>query len=434
MIALYSPSRQLACQALSLGALSGAGLALVLGAPIAAGLCLAAAAAAVAAALFGSRRLAIKLGTALDALRDLQRGDFERRLPDVTEQGLVGELLWAVNDFADRADSFVREAQASLQAVTNGLYFRRVIETGMLGAFRSGAGIINAATASMERKVHEFEGVTGRFETMTAGVVKDLDIASEQLRETAMALNQVTASTNERSVAVAAASEQASASLHSVVSATGELSASITEINRQIHRSADVARNVADHTDKASQEVDGLVAAADKIGQVIVLIKDIAAQTNLLALNATIEAARAGESGKGFAVVASEVKNLARQTANATDDIIAQVDAIQASVSAVAGMMRDTRTVIHEMNEATTMIASAMEQQSAATAEIAKNVDHASVGAGEVAGNIADVRRATDDTERSARSLVGSVESLKRQSGVLARELGGFLGELREVI
>ena len=434
MIALSSPSRQIACQGLALAGLAGAAGTVALGMPVAAGALLAASALPIAAATIGARRLTSRLRTAQDALEDLQRGNFERRLNDVTETGLVGELLWGINDFADRADSFVREAQASLQAVTNGLYYRRVIETGMLGAFRHGAGIINGATSAMDHKVHEFEGATSRFEATAAGVVKDLDLASEQLRETAVALNDVATATNERSVTVAAASEQASASLRSVVSSTGELSTSISEINRQIHRSAEVARNVAGQTEKASAEVDGLVFAADKIGQVIILIKDIAAQTNLLALNATIEAARAGEAGKGFAVVASEVKNLARQTANATDDIITQVNAIQSSVSTVAGMMHETRGVIQEMNEATTVIAAAMEQQSAATAEIAKNVDQAATGANDVAGTIEEVRRATDDTESSARSLVGSVESLKRQSSTLARELGGFLGELRQVV
>ncbi len=434
MIALSSPSRQFACQAFALGALGAAALALILEAPVLAGTLLAAAALPIGGAMLGIRHLSRRLQAAQQTLVELQRGNFECRLNDVTERGPVGELLWAVNDFADRADAFVREAQASLQAVTNGLYYRRVIETGMLGAFRHGAGIINAATTSMDKKVQEFEGATARFETTAAGVVKDLDTASEQLRETALTLNQVTTSTNERSVAVAAASEQTSVSLRTVVSSTGELSASIGEINRQVHRTAEVAHSVAAQTEKASQEVDGLVSAAEKIGRVIILIKDIAAQTNLLALNATIEAARAGEAGKGFAVVAAEVKNLARQTAHATDDIIAQVNAIQGSVSTVAGMMHNTRDVIHEMNEATTVIAAAMEQQSAATAEIAKNVDQAAAGATEVASNISDVRRATDDTEHSARGLVGSVESLKRQSGTLARELGGFLGELRQVI
>ena len=434
MIALSSPSSQIACQAVALGALAGAAAALALGAPILAASGLTAAAIPLLGSILGARRLTARLRVAHEALQDLQRGNFERRLCDVTERGLLGELLWSINDFADRADSFVREAQASLQAVTAGLYYRRVIETGMLGAFRNGATIINGATTAMERKVQEFAGATQRFEQTAAGVVADLDAASEQLRGTALALNQVTASTNERSVAVAAASEQTSVSLRTVVSSTGELSQSIGKINQQVHRSAAVARNVADHTEKASHEVDSLVSAADKIGEVIVLIKDIAAQTNLLALNATIEAARAGEAGKGFAVVASEVKSLARQTANATDDIIAQVNAIQGSVSSVAGMMQSTRGVIQEMNEATTEIAAAMEQQSAATAEIARNVDQAALGANEVAGNISDVRKATDDTEHSARSLVGSVESLKRQSGTLARELGGFLGELRQVI
>ncbi|HWA49577.1 MAG TPA: methyl-accepting chemotaxis protein [Dongiaceae bacterium] len=435
MTALSSPSSQITAQGAAIGAIAAATIALALGAsPFVTGVLLLGAVALLAAAMWGTRCLSARLRAAYDTLLQLQRGNFESRLNDVTERGLLGELLWSVNDFADRSDSFVREAQASLTAVTNGLYYRRVLETGLHGAFRAGAAVINTATIAMERKIQEFGGATARFESTAAEVVRSLDSASEDLRQTALSLNQVATATNERSVAVAAASEQTSGSLRTVVSSTDELSASIGEINRQVHRSAEVAQNVANQTEKASQEVDGLVAAASKIGEVIALIKEIAAQTNLLALNATIEAARAGESGKGFAVVASEVKSLARQTANASDDIIAQVNAIQASVTSVASMMHETRDVIVQMNQATTTIASAMEQQSAATMEIAKNVDQAATGATDVTGNIGEVRRATDETESSARNLVGSVESLKRQSGTLARELSGFLAELRQVV
>ena len=435
MTGLSSPSSQRLALAVAVGLVLTAITLLALQAPpwvIAA--TLAAALLPLGAAVIGVGRLAGRMRTALATMKGLAKGDFERRICDVTETGLVGETLWAVNDFADQADSFVREAQASLSAVTNQIYYRRVIETGMHGAFRRGAAIINAATESTSRRVAAFAGATDRFEASAASVVTGMDSASTELGRTATALDGVAAKTSERSIAVAAACDEATVSLQTVASASEELTASIGEINRQVHRSVEVARDVVTRSDSAEREVDGLVATADRIGEVINLIKEIAARTNLLALNATIEAARAGEAGKGFAVVASEVKSLANQTAGASDDVIAQVTAIQTAVRSVAATIHGTRDIIGQMNEATAAIAAAMEQQSAATAEIARNVEQASAGAGEVAANIAAVRQETGETGNAAGELVRSVAALKRQSGALSQELSHFLGELRQVV
>jgi methyl-accepting chemotaxis protein len=223
-------------------------------------------------------------------------------------------------------------------------------------------------------------------------------------------------------------------SLESVASATEELTASIDEINRQVQNSVQVADKLVARTSQAGADVSRLVGSAAKIGAVITLIRDIAAQTNLLALNATIEAARAGETGKGFAVVASEVKSLATQSAQATEEIVAQVDAIRSSVDTVSATIGETEAVIREMTGASTAIAGAMEQQAAATKEIARNVEHASKGAAEVAGNISGVREAAGATEASAGVLVGAIGSLKQQSANLNGELARFLGELKRVI
>ncbi len=195
-----------------------------------------------------------------------------------------------------------------------------------------------------------------------------------------------------------------------------------------------VADKLVARTNQAGEDVGRLVRAAAKIGEVITLIKEIATKTNLLALNATIEAARAGDAGKGFAVVASEVKSLANQSARATDEIVAQVEAIRASVDTVSATIGETESVIREMNGASTAIAGAMEQQTAAMREIARNVEQASSGSTDVAHNIAGVREAAGATEASAHVLVESIGSLKLQSANLNGELAQFLGELKRVI
>jgi methyl-accepting chemotaxis protein len=435
MIALSSPSNQVIGLALSIGTILLSLILIATGAPRwITGVTISTALISLGLTIIGNLFLLRRLKEAVDAMKALQQGDFERRLGNVEEKGLLGDVLWGINDLADRTDAFVRESGASLHAVTQQRYDRRVMENGMLGEFRRTAASINAATAGMGAKVQDAGGATLRFEETADDVIAKVEAASTALERTADSLNQATSVTNERSIAVAAASEQASMSLQSVASATDELTASIGEINRQVQNSVLVADKLVQRTTKVTDDVDKLVSSAAKISEVITIIKEIASQTNLLALNATIEAARAGEAGKGFAVVASEVKSLANQTAKATDEIVTQVGAIQASVQMVSGTIGETGAVIKEMTEASTAIASAMEQQTAATNEIARNVEQASSGSADVTRNIVSVREAAGATEQSAGVLVGSIESLKLQSANLKAELAKFLGELKQVI
>ncbi|MEZ5831935.1 MAG: methyl-accepting chemotaxis protein [Dongiaceae bacterium] len=262
-------------------------------------------------------------------------------------------------------------------------------------------------------------------------VVGVVAAAANGMQSTAQALSATAEETSRQSQTVAAASEQATTNVQTVASAAEELSASIVEISRQVQRSSEIARSAVSEAGRATSTVKDLSESAHKVGEVVNLISDIAAQTNLLALNATIEAARAGEAGKGFAVVASEVKGLANQTAKATEEIVAQVAGIRSAVEASVAAIQQVGTTISEMEQISTAISSAVEQQGAATQEIARNVQEASSGTQEVSSNIVGVNQAATETGRSSGQLLGAAGELAKQADSLRGEVDDFLDYLK---
>jgi methyl-accepting chemotaxis protein len=270
-----------------------------------------------------------------------------------------------------------------------------------------------------------------QFEASVKAVVSSVSSAANELQSSAQTMTATAEETSRQSTAVAAASEQASTNVQTVASASEELSASIREISQQMTTSSQIAQSAVDNVEKTNGTVKGLADAAEKIGQVVSLISDIAGQTNLLALNATIEAARAGEAGKGFAVVASEVKSLATQTAKATEEISAQIAAIQLATSESVAAMGSIAEVIQRINAVTTTVASAVEEQGAATQEISRNVQQASQGTSEVSNNIAGVTRAAGETGSAATQVLGAAEELGKQSVELQTQVDRFIATIR---
>lgn len=271
------------------------------------------------------------------------------------------------------------------------------------------------------------------FEASVKHVVSGVSIAAQQLQHTAQTMSANADQTNRQCTVVAAAAEQASANVQTVAAATEELTSSINEISRQVSESTKIGSSAVEEANRANATVNGLAEAAQKIGEVVQLINNIASQTNLLALNATIEAARAGEAGKGFAVVASEVKNLANQTAKATDDIQAQVGQMQSVTGSTVDAIKSITATIRRMSEISTTIASAVEEQGAATREIARNVSEASKGTQEVSSNISGVAQAAGETGRGASETLSAANSLGTQSGNLSREVERFISKVRQV-
>jgi methyl-accepting chemotaxis protein len=273
--------------------------------------------------------------------------------------------------------------------------------------------------------------LASRFEQTVGGVVNEVTSSAQQMQATAQAMTATAEETSRQSTAVAAASEQTTQNVQTVASATEELSASIHEISGQVSESSRIVADAVRQADETNAKVQSLAAAAQKIGDVVRLINDIAGQTNLLALNATIEAARAGEAGKGFAVVASEVKILATQTAKATDEIGGQVRAIQEATGTSAEAIAAITETIKRVNEISTAIASAVEEQGAATLEISRNVQQAAQGTTEVSSNISSVTQAAGETGSAASQVLTAAGALSRSGGALKAQVGEFLRTIR---
>jgi hemerythrin-like metal-binding protein len=285
-----------------------------------------------------------------------------------------------------------------------------------------------ARIAAFVRKQQAIEHFNGRVH----GFLTSLAAASNELLASSETMSATATQTIQRSGAVNEASELTRSRVQTAAAATEELSASINEISSQVARTAEASKAAADDATRTNAMVSSLAGTAQKIGEVVSLITDIASQTNLLALNATIEAARAGEAGKGFAVVAGEVKNLANQTARATDEITRQIAAIQTEASSSASAMSAIVGRITEIDSIAAMVAAAVEEQSAATAEISRSMQEVSSATVEVSDSISDVSQAAGQTGDAASAVRDASSELSNQAESLKHEVSAFLDEMND--
>ena len=344
------------------------------------------------------RRLVHRLTAIGDAMRRLSSGETDLAVPGAADRDELGEMARTLEVF--RAGEIERQDMAARERAEQ-------------------EASISRATA-VEQLIGDFRATV----TAVMGAVGD-NISS--MEATARTLSTIAGEADRQARAASDSSEATSMNVRTVAGASDELGTSIREISHQATQANNVVGRAATIARSADQLVGQLSTGAERIGDVIKLIRSIAEQTNLLALNATIEAARAGEAGRGFAVVASEVKTLATQTAKATEEIASQIGAIQSSTAEAVTAIRSITDVMGDISGFTTTIAAAVEEQSASTQEISRNIQEVAGTAKELAGNMAIVTEAIDETNRSASAVLDASGALSAQAGTLQASVDAFL-------
>ncbi|RVU15806.1 methyl-accepting chemotaxis protein [Methylobacterium oryzihabitans] len=365
----------------------------------------------------GAATLLVLLGTALFLMLNIARP--VRR---------IGQVLYALAEgrteieipYADRGDEIGDNARAAQTFRTNLLQMRDL----------EASTAETRAAAEVQRR-EAMRDLADRFEAAIGGIVGQVSSAATELQATSETMTATATEAASQSTTVSAAADQAASNVGTVAAAAEQLGTSVQEIGRQVDGSAGLAKAAVGEAAQTAALVQHLSTAAGRIGDVVGMINTLASQTNLLALNATIEAARAGEAGRGFAVVAAEVKELATQTAKATDEIGSQIGQIQGATHEAVKAISGITGRINEISEVSASIAAAVEQQGAATREIVRNVAQAATGANEVTSNIAGVARASEETGAAASQVLSSASELSRQSERLSAEVTRFLTTVR---
>lgn len=388
-------------------------------------------------AYFDSAKTEKEIFRTKEICRSLSMGDFEARIVHIKDKGAIGLLQSSINQMADVVDAFVREASASMEYVSKNQYFRRILEPGLHGSLLNATKIINVATQSVQEKMDAFADVAHDLDSSLSDVAQDTAQMVNALSETATNMQNTVSVTRDDALNAVNVSNTTLANVQAISAASTQMSAAIGEIAQQMNHASSIAKQAVSTSSGAENIMKDLTQTVSEIGEITTMIETIAGQTNLLALNATIEAARAGEIGKGFAVVASEVKTLASQTGEATDKISSLVKAIEQAVNKAVLSFSGIGDVIGKIDESTTVVAAAIEEQNAAFQEIAMNTERTSQGTQEVARSIRSMESGVGQVDHSARGVVDVTNRLSHDVSPkieqLLSKMSIFMAELHKI-
>ncbi|WP_417799141.1 methyl-accepting chemotaxis protein [Terasakiella pusilla] len=357
----------------------------------------------VAASVFFARSLTVPISKLVDNLSSLANGQLDIQVSGTERPDEIGDIAKTTDGFKNQL-ARVKQLEDETKRATE---------------------------RNETEKRRSLVELAAKFEEQIGSIVQNVAVSSNQLETNAQSLTVMMQDTNTRSVSVSATSEQASGNVEAVAAACEEMAASIREISGQVQTASEATAHAAESANATRNTASGLADSVQEITNVVQLIQDIAAQTNLLALNATIEAARAGEAGKGFAVVAQEVKNLANQTARATEDISAQIEKVEATTQAMVNAVNDISDVISKSEESSHAISAAIEQQDNTTNEITQNIAQAAAGTSKVASEVALVTQTAAEGSSAASQVLSNAQNLAHSAYDLRSRVDDFLKSLR---
>ena len=347
-----------------------------------------------------------------DVAESIARGDLEARLLGADTDTDIGRTALALNQLLDITDAFVRESKASLDAASNGRFHRLLIERGLPGTFRQAAKRINAANRQMKRQAVSLAAQQAEI----ARSSQALKVASSSLEDNSQEMTHHAEEASGQASRVAVSAHQLTQNMHTLAAATEEMSLTVREIAKNAAAASQVASTAVQEAQASNIRVSRLGESSLEIGKVVRIITHIAQQTRLLALNATIEAAHAGAAGKGFAVVAGEVKELARETAQATDEISRKIEAIQSDTREAMTSIAQIQRIVDQIYDLQNTIAAAVEEQTATANEMSRNLAEGAEGTSAIASAIEHVARATALTTRGAGAALQAARGLAAMS------------------